>query len=117
VRVLVVDDNADAATTLASLMRAQGATVETGRDGAEALELAESFRPQVLLLDIGLPKINGYEVCRALRLRPWARSVRIVALTGWGQENDRAQSRDAGFDAHLVKPVDYDTLMRTISGD
>jgi PAS domain S-box-containing protein len=117
VRVLVVDDNADAATTLASLMRAQGATVETGRDGAEALELAESFRPQVLLLDIGLPKVNGYEVCRALRLRPWARSVRIVALTGWGQENDRSQSRDAGFDAHLVKPVDYDTLMRTISGD
>ena len=115
VRVLVVDDNGDAATTLASLMRMQGATAVIARDGMEALEIAEAFRPQVILLDIGLPKLNGYEVCRTLRLKPWAKSVRIVALTGWGQERDRSQSRDAGFDAHLVKPVDYGSLMRTIA--
>ena len=114
-RVLVVDDNHDAATTLATLLRMQGATVAIGKDGVEALETAEAFRPQVILLDIGLPQLNGYQVCRELRLRPWARSVRIVALTGWGQETDRSQSRDAGFDAHLVKPVDYDTLMSTIA--
>ena len=88
----------------------------TVRDGMEALDLAETFRPQVILLDIGLPRLNGYEVCRALRLMPWAGSVLIVALTRWGQERDRSQSRDAGFDAHLVKPVDFDALMRTIAG-
>jgi len=115
IRVLVVDDNSDAATTLASLMRMQGATAVIARDGMEALGIAEAFRPEVILLDIGLPKLNGYEVCRTLRLKPWAASVRIVALTGWGQERDRSQSRDAGFDAHLVKPVDYDSLIRTIA--
>lgn len=114
-RVLVVDDNGDAATTLASLLRLRGATVSIGRDGVEALRLAETFRPQVILLDIGLPGLNGYEVCRQLRLMPWAAAVRIVALTGWGQETDRAQSRDAGFDAHLVKPVEFDALLRTIA--
>jgi len=96
-------------------MRMQGATAVIARDGMEALGIAEAFRPEVILLDIGLPKLNGYEVCRTLRLKPWAESVRIIALTGWGQERDRSQSRDAGFDAHLVKPVDYDSLMRTIA--
>jgi PAS domain S-box-containing protein len=115
VRVLVVDDNSDAATTLASLLRIQGATVSVGRDGVEALRIAESFRPGVILLDIGLPGLNGYEVCRQVRLMPWSEKVRILALTGWGQESDRAQSRDAGFDAHLVKPVDYETLMKAIT--
>jgi CheY-like chemotaxis protein len=113
VRVLVVDDNGDAATTMASLMRMQGATAVVARPRTAAV--AGAFRPQVILLDIGLPKMNGYEVCRTLRLKPWAGSVRIVALTGWGQERDRSQSRDAGFDAHLVKPVDYGSLMRTIA--
>ena len=115
IRVLVVDDNGDAASTLATLLRMQGAAVAIGRDGMEALETAETFKPQIILLDIGLPKLNGYEVCRRLRLRPWAKLVRIVALTGWGQETDRSQSREAGFDAHLVKPVDYDALMRAIA--
>lgn len=114
-RVLVVDDNQDAATTLGSLLELKGATIAIASDGIEALETAEVFMPHVVLLDIGLPRMNGYEVCRALRRRPWASSVRVVALTGWGQDTDRSQSRAAGFDAHLVKPVDYSELMRSIA--
>lgn len=113
-RVLVVDDNADVADNLAMLLRAQGLPVHVAYDGAHALELAETARPTVLVLDVGLPDISGLEVARALRRRPWAAQLMIVAVTGWGQAADRVATRNAGFDAHLVKPVDPDALFQLI---
>jgi DNA-binding response OmpR family regulator len=80
-------------------------------DGAAAYEAAEEHRPDVVLLDIGLPLLDGYEVCRRIRRQPWGSGMALVALTGWGQDEDRHKTRDAGFDAHLVKPVNYDELM------
>jgi PAS domain S-box-containing protein len=113
-RVLVVDDNRDAAQTLGQLLEFESATVAVSHDSTAALRTADAFLPHIVVLDIGLPGMNGYEVCRTLRLRPWAKSVRIVALTGWGQEGDRMQSREAGFDEHLVKPIDFEHLLRAI---
>lgn len=113
-RVLVVDDNQDAASTLGLLLELEGATVSVAFDSFAALQSAETFQPDNVVLDIGLPAMNGYEVCRMLRLRPWARALRIIALTGWGQDGDRQRSREAGFDAHLVKPVDIDTLVQAL---
>jgi len=110
-RILVVDDNLDAAKTLAVLLEMAGHQTQIAHDGARALEQAESFRPSVILLDIGLPEMNGYEVCRTLRQRAWGADVTIVALTGWGQERDRRRSAEAGFDAHLVKPIAADPLL------
>jgi CheY-like chemotaxis protein len=109
-RVLVVDDNHDAAATLAMLLELAGHQAFSAHDGAAALAAAERHRPDVLLLDIGLPVLNGYEVCRLVREQPWGEAVLIVALTGWGQEEDRERSRLAGFDGHLVKPVDLAAL-------
>jgi PAS domain S-box-containing protein len=114
-RVLVVDDSADAAASLSMLLTLSGNTTRIAHDGLEALELAEKFRPEVILLDIGLPKLNGFEVCRRIRQRPWGRDVLVVALTGWGQDDDRRKSKDAGFDHHLVKPVDYTLLMELLA--
>ena len=105
-RVLVVDDNADSVESLALLLRIDGHLVETANDGEEALAAAERFQPDAILLDLGMPRMNGYEVCEAIRARPWGRSILIVAQTGWGQAQDRARTREAGFDAHLTKPVD-----------
>lgn len=113
-RVLVVDDNPDVADNLAMLLRAQGLPVHVAYDGAQALELAETARPTVLVLDVGLPDIGGLEVARALRRRPWAAQLLIIAVTGWGQAADRLATRQAGFDAHLVKPVDPDALFQLI---
>ncbi len=105
-RVLVVDDNLDNADTLALYLRHRGHLVETAYDGDAAWQAAERFRPDVVLLDLGLPCRSGHDVCRAIRQQPWGLGMRIVAQTGWGQDADRQRSRDAGFDAHLVKPVD-----------
>lgn len=120
-RFLVVDDNEDSATSLGLLLQLLGAQTRTVHDGQSALELAASFKPEVILLDIGLPKLNGYEVCRRLRTQPTGKDALIVACTGWGQEEDRRRSQEAGFDLHLVKPVDparLETLLasRRISG-
>jgi CheY-like chemotaxis protein len=109
-RVLVVDDNVDAALTLAEAVRLDGHEVHVAHDGASALELSRSFVPEVVLLDIGLPGIDGYEVVRHLRERPETRGALIVALTGFGQETDRQRALAAGFDDHLVKPVDLETV-------
>ena len=106
----MVDDNTDGAATLAELLRATGHVVEVAHDGAEALHAVQHFAPDVLLLDIGLPTMNGYEVCRKIRQEPWGRRLAIVAMTGWGQAEDRRRSREAGFDAHLIKPIDYRTV-------
>jgi signal transduction histidine kinase len=105
-RVLVVDDNADAAETLAWLLRAAGHDVLTAYDGRAAVDTAPAFRPEVVLLDIGLPGIDGYEVAARLRRRPELREALLVAVTGYGQDEDRRRSREAGFDEHLTKPID-----------
>jgi CheY-like chemotaxis protein len=103
-RVLIVDDNLDAARTLDLLLTSLGHETSIAADGLLALQAADAFRPDVVLLDLGLPGISGYEVAR--RLRQTGKPMRIVAITGWGQESDRKRSQDAGFDLHLVKPVD-----------
>ena len=110
-RVLVVDDSHDGAESLAMLLRFEGHQTWKAHDGLEAIEVAERMRPDVVLLDIGLPRMNGYEACRRIRQAPWGKALVLVALTGWGQEDDRIRSREAGFDAHMVKPVDHDELL------
>ena len=114
-RILIVDDNSDAAVSLALLLKISGNETYTAHDGLEALDAFDRYQPEVMLLDIGLPKLNGHEVCRRIRERPGGADVVIVALTGWGQDSDRRKSQDAGFDGHLVKPVDYGTLMDLLS--
>jgi len=114
-RILVVDDNRDSATTLALLLKMTGNQTQTAFDGLAAIKTAEAFRPQVILLDIGLPKMNGHDTCRAIRQQPWGKDVLILALTGWGQEEDRRKTAEAGFDNHLVKPVDPVALNKLIS--
>lgn len=115
-RILVVDDNRDSAATLAMLMQLSGNETHTAYDGQEAVEAAAAFRPDVMLLDIGLPKLNGYDVARRIREEPWGKKMVIVALSGWGQEEDRLHSKEAGFNGHLVKPVDHDALSRLLAG-
>jgi PAS domain S-box-containing protein len=114
-RVLIVDDSEDGAESLAMLLQLGGHETQVAHDGVEAIEAAEKLRPDIVLLDIGLPRLNGYEVCHRLRKEPWAKNLTLVALTGWGQEEDRHRSREAGFDAHLVKPVDHDALLRLLA--
>ncbi len=105
-RVLIADDNADSAETLALILQAMGNEVRVAHDGAEAVALAAQFRPDTILLDIGMPKLNGYDACARIRAEPWAAGTHIVALTGWGQQEDKERSHAAGFDRHLVKPVE-----------
>jgi PAS domain S-box-containing protein len=114
-RILVVDDNRDSATSLATLLKLMGNDTQTAYDGKEAVEMAAKYKPDVILLDIGLPKMNGYAACQAIREQPWAKTIVIVALTGWGQEEDRRKSKDAGFDGHMVKPVDHAALMNLLA--
>jgi signal transduction histidine kinase/DNA-binding response OmpR family regulator len=109
-RILLVDDNVDGAASLAMLLRELGHEVEVAHDGAAALEAVGDFEPEVVLLDIGLPGMDGYEVARRLRRQPGLKDLPLVALTGYGQEEDRRRSREAGFDLHLVKPLDLDAL-------
>jgi two-component system CheB/CheR fusion protein len=114
-RVLVVDDNLDAANSLARLLkRLYGQDVRVAHDGPAALEAADLFHPEIVLLDIGMPGMDGYEVARRLRQKPEHAGLKIVALTGWGQETDRLRSKAAGFDHHLVKPVEPDDLCRLL---
>jgi CheY-like chemotaxis protein len=110
--VLIVDDNLDAAATLEQLMRSLGHQTKVAHNGSEALAMADQFKPQVVLLDIGMPGMNGYEVAEQLRKR--GEAMKIVAVTGWGTEDDRTRSARAGFDVHLVKPVDEAALQRII---
>jgi signal transduction histidine kinase len=109
-RILVADDNLDALESLATLLELSGHEVYSAANGALALESAERNLPEVALLDIGMPKLDGYEVARRIRAQPWGRRITLVALTGWGQESDRRRSGEAGFDSHLVKPLDLDKL-------
>ncbi len=114
-RILVVDDNRDAADSLAALLKLAGHETETAYDGLDAVDRAETFRPELILLDIGLPKLGGYEVARRIREQPWGNGTVLVALTGWGHEDDRENSRTAGFRDHLVKPVKHDALMKLLA--
>jgi two-component system, sensor histidine kinase len=113
-RILVADDNRDAADSLAVMLRMSGHDVRIAYDGQAALEAAETFRPALALLDIGMPRMNGYDTARALRGRPYGREVVLVALTGWGQPEDKHRSQQAGFDHHLVKPVDPSLIERLL---
>ena len=114
-RMLVVDDNRDSVESLSTLLRLMGNDVHVGYDGMEAVHAARTYLPDVVLLDVGLPLRNGYEAARLIRSEPWGRHMVLIALTGWGQEQDRRQSREAGFDHHLVKPVDPKVLMTLVS--
>ena len=116
-RVLVVDDNADAASSLAMILKLTGNEVRTAHDGVEAVQAADEYRPDVILLDIGMPRMNGYDACRHIREKAWGRQPFIVALTGWGQEDDKQRSREAGFDSHLVKPVEPAALQKLLSSN
>ena len=113
-RILIVDDLKDSADSLAVLLRALRHEVRTAYDGEEAVLAASQFQPEIILLDIGMPKLNGYEACRRLRAEHWGKSMYLIALTGWGQDDDRAKTEAAGFDAHLVKPADPDELLRLV---
>jgi PAS domain S-box-containing protein len=113
-RILIVDDNEDGAEFLAVLLQLSGHETRKAHDGLEAIEAAERFQPDAVLLDIGLPRLNGYEVCRRIREKTWGKDLVLVALTGWGQEEDLRRSKEAGFDAHMVKPVDHDALMKLL---
>jgi PAS domain S-box-containing protein len=114
-RVLIADDNHDAAVSLSMLLQSMGHETRVVHDGIEALEVADLFRPDVVLLDIGMPRLDGYETARRIASRPWAAATQIAAVTGWGQEADRQRAKEAGFHRHLVKPVDLDALRDLIS--
>jgi PAS domain S-box-containing protein len=114
-RILVVDDNVDSAESLAMLLRLHGHRTEVAHDGIEAVEVALRTTPEVVLLDIGLPRLNGYEAARRIRLSPRGQRTRLIALTGWGQEEDRRLASEAGFDDHLVKPVDHERLLALLA--
>lgn len=114
-RILVVDDNQDSAVSMAMMLKLLGNDVRSAHDGLEAIAAAEAFRPQVILMDVGMPRLNGYDATRRIRELPWGQSTIIIALTGWGQEVDRAQSKEVGCDAHLVKPVHLPDLERLLA--
>lgn len=114
-RILIVDDNRDAAASLARLLQRSGCETHTAWDGLEGVAAAERVRPDVVLLDLGMPRLDGLQACRRIRETAWGRDALILAMTGWGQDADRRRSREAGFDGHLVKPVDYAALLKALS--
>jgi len=114
-RIVVVDDNRDSADALAMLLRLYGYETDTAYDGVQGVDVAERLRPDAVLLDIGMPRLNGYDACRCIREKPWGKSLVLIAMTGWGQEEDRRRTIEAGFDAHIVKPVDPADLIKLIA--
>jgi CheY-like chemotaxis protein len=115
-RILIVDDLMDSADSLAILLRMTGHEVHTAYDGEEAVIAAEKFRPEVVLLDIGMPRLNGYDACRRIREKPWGKDIFLIAVTGWGQDDDRRRTEEAGFNCHMVKPVNPRDLMKVLAG-
>jgi len=113
--VLVVDDNIDSAQTMAQVLDILGYATFTAHDGLEALKAAERHAPRVVLLDIGLPHLNGHEVAKRIRSSSWGGNMLLIALSGWGQQEDRRRSQESGFDHHFVKPVDLEVLMETVA--
>jgi PAS domain S-box-containing protein len=114
-RILVVDDNRDSAESLAMLLRLTGHETHTVFDGLAAVEAAGSLRPDIVLLDVGMPVLNGYHACRQIRAQSWGREMVLIAQTGWGQDDDRRRTAEAGFDGHVVKPVDTTALMKLVA--
>jgi PAS domain S-box-containing protein len=114
-RILVVDDVKDNVNSLATILRVDGHDVEAAMDGLEAVHKAEAFKPDLILLDLGLPNLNGLDACEHIRRQPWGKEIVIVALTGWGHEENRRRTLAAGFDAHLVKPIRYDELLELLA--
>ena len=114
-RILVVDDSRDSAISLARLLKLLGNEVHTAHDGVAAIEAANEFRPEIILMDVGMPRLNGYEATRCIREQPWGQSIVIVALTGWGLDADRKMSKEAGCDGHLVKPVSLPDLEKLLA--
>ena len=110
-RVLVADDLKDTADSLSAILQSLGHQVSTAYDGEAALQMAHAIRPHVIVLDLGMPKLSGYEVCKAIRAQPWGGPIVIIAQTGWGQDRDRQQTAAAGFDHHLVKPVEVSQIV------
>jgi PAS domain S-box-containing protein len=115
-RILVVDDNTDAAQTLATVLNLHGFETRLAFGGKDGLRIAEEWRPDVAVIDIGMPQLNGYELCRYIREQEWGERMQLVACTGWGQNDDRQRARAAGFDVHLVKPIQPDELLRVVAG-
>ena len=113
-KVLVVDDNRDAAMTLEMVISLMGHESRTAHDGLEALEVADGFAPDVVLLDLGMPRMDGFEACRRMRERSWGRRAVMIAITGWGQPEHIQQSEAAGFDVHLLKPVPPEVVAQTL---
>ena len=114
-RILVVDDNDDNADSLGIMLRILGHDTRIGRDGLAVLEIAETFRPDVVLLDLGMPKMDGYEACRRIRDQAWGKEMVLIAQTGWGQDEDRRRTQAAGFDHHLVKPIKQAELVKLLA--
>lgn len=110
--MLIVDDNRDAAESLGMMLSLLGNEVRLAEDGEESIQAARAFLPDLILMDIGMPRVNGLDATRMIREEPWGAGVTIIALTGWGQDADRQRSKEAGCDGHLVKPVDLDELQR-----
>jgi CheY-like chemotaxis protein len=115
-RILVVDDNRDSATSMCMMLSLMGNEARIAHDGLEAVEKAAAFRPDVILLDLGLPTLNGYEAARRIREQPWGRDIVLIAVTGWGQEEDKRRSQEAGFNFHMVKPVEPAALEKLMGG-
>jgi CheY-like chemotaxis protein len=115
-RILIVDDNRDGADSLGMMLRIMGNDIRTAYDGRTGVELAKDFDPHVVLLDIGLPGLNGYEACRRIREQNSGKEIVLIAVTGWGQEDDLRRSHEAGFDHHLVKPVNSQELLKLLGG-
>jgi CheY-like chemotaxis protein len=115
-RILIADDVKDNADTLALMLRALGHEVSVAYDGETAIGAARELRPEVALLDIGMPGLDGYQVCRRIRSEPWGRDLYLIAQTGWGQEADRRRAEEAGFDRHMLKPVDCAALVVVLAG-
>jgi CheY-like chemotaxis protein len=115
-RILIADDNGDAVESMGMMLRLMGNEVRTVRDGAQAVEEAAAFRPDMVLLDIGMPRMNGYDAAQHIRQQRWGSRMMLVALTGWGQEEDKRRAADAGFDLHFTKPVSADDLEKLMAG-
>jgi CheY-like chemotaxis protein len=113
-RIVVADDNEDSAQSFAMLLSFSGHEVRIAHDGEQALVAVRDFRPDVAFLDIGMPRLSGYEVAEAVRAEPWGRDVKLIAVTGWGQADDKVRARSAGFDQHLVKPIDPSDVDRLL---
>jgi CheY-like chemotaxis protein len=114
-KILVVDDNHDSALSMAMMLQIMGHDTRTAHDGESALSTAETFLPEVVLLDIGLPKLNGYEVAQRIREQDWGQSMFLIAVTGWGQDEDRQRSREVGLNLHMVKPVEPAALEKLLA--